>query len=493
MIPATGDDRGLGGMLMNDVEQKAISFIHRERLIRFDRAVGDKSRSNILLVAVSGGPDSVCLLHLLHRISDVLGVSLHAVHLNHMLRGNSADEDEQYVKALCAGMGVPLTIERADVGSYREKRGLSIEEAARKLRYDFFVRSAVDYGTDNIALGHTRDDQVETLMMHLVRGSGVAGMRGMRPLTAWRSPDGITLNVIRPLLEITRGETQLYCRECGLQPRVDLSNFSPDHMRNRFRHELLPLMRKYNKNIDEALARAARSAALDIDFIERQVDDAWSRVVTVQPNGLLIDKALYSQYHPSLRMHLLRRAAGYIHGDLIDIHAVHVEKMDESMSKPAGKRLSLPGGMMFHIGYESCLLSRSEKVDCLFPALDGEYALSIDGETHLPGWRVRTTVLREVVLPSDGFTAYLDLDRCGTELTVRRRRPGDRFQPLGMDVQKKLQDFMVDARTPRSWRDCIPLVCSPEGIIWVVGWRIAEWAKVTDDTRSVLCVEFELV
>jgi len=479
--------------LVNEVEQKVISFIQRERLIGSDRADGGKSRSNIVLVGVSGGPDSVCLLHLLCRLRRTLGISSYAVHLNHMLRGASSDEDERYVAELCTEIGVPLIAERADVESYRRERRLSLEEAARQLRYSLFVRAASDVGTDTVALGHTRDDQAETLMMHLVRGSGVAGMRGMRPLTAWRSPDGITLNIVRPLLEITRRETELYCRECGLQPRIDLSNLSLDHMRNCFRHELLPLMRKYNKNIDDALSRAARSAAADIDFIETQVDEAWNRVVTVQPNGLLIDKILYSKYHPSLRMHLLRRAAGYIRGDLIDIHAVHIEKMDEAMSKPAGKRLSLPGGMMFHIGYESCLMSRTEKVACPFPALDDECALPIGGESHLPGWRVRTTVVREVILPSDGFTAYLDLDRCGTELTVRKRRPGDRFQPLGMEGWKKLQDFMVNARIPHLWRGRVPLVCSPEGIVWVVGWRIAEWVKVTDDTRRVLRVEFGLV
>ncbi|TET39499.1 MAG: tRNA lysidine(34) synthetase TilS [Dehalococcoidia bacterium] len=472
---------------MEDLRRRILKSIQREALIE-----GEET----LLVGVSGGPDSVCLLHILCQLKETLGVVLHVVHLNHMLRGAASHADARYVSQLAQRLGLAATVEERDVLAYQKEHRLSLEEAARVVRYDFFAEVATSLGARRIALGHTADDQVETILMHLVRGSGLAGLRGMQAITLWRScQSGASVLVVRPLLEVTREETEEYCRAYDLEPRTDFSNYALDHTRNRFRYELVPLLQSYNPNIGAALMRTARAAADDLSFLEEQLSLVWDRVVREQPNGLLLDTKAVDSLHPALRRHLLRRVLQGLLGDLADIESIHIEKMMEALSKPAGKRLFLPKGLVFYIGYNTCVVTKGAFDTCPFPPLEGENRINLPGETILPGWRVKATITPH--LPQDarggGFSTYLDLDEAGTNLLVRGRRAGDRFQPLGMEQPKKLQDFMVDAKIPRAWRDRVPLVCSPEGILWVVGWRIAEQVRVRDNTKQVLLLEFERI
>ena len=461
----------------------------RQRVLQFIREQGLIEGEEVLLVGVSGGPDSVCLLHILSQLKETLGVTLHVAHLDHMLRGADSAADSRYVSDLAQRLGTPATVERRDVGAYQQERRLSLEEAARKVRYDFYCEVAEVTGAKRIALGHTKDDQVETILMHLVRGTGLAGLRGMQPITTRQGREGALL-LVRPLLEVTRAETEEYCRAHELEPRKDFSNYSPAFLRNRFRYELIPLLESYNRNISGALLRTARTAADDLSFLEEHVSVAWSQVVTEQPNGLLLNSEALLSLHPSLQRHLLRRVLGQILGELTDIQLIHIEKMMDALSKPAGRRLSLPRGLVFHVGYHTCLVAKGDQDTCPFTPLEGEHRLNVPGDTVLPGWNVRANITTPGQ-GAEGFTACLDLDDSGTDLVVRGRKAGDRFQPLGMAELKKLQDFMVDAKIPRAWRDRVPLVCSPEGIVWVVGWRIADRVKVKDSTKQVLYLEFK--
>ncbi len=471
---------------MEDLKQRVFRFIKKEGLI--PGKAGEKGRK--MLVGVSGGPDSVCLLHILDKLSESLGMSLHVAHLNHMLRGVDSDADARYVAEFSGTLGIPVTVEKRDVEVYRKEHRISLEEAAREVRYDFFSQVADSVGAVGIALGHTQDDQVETILMHLVRGTGLAGLRGMETITSLHPPGGGVLVVVRPLLEVARRETEEYCRAYNLSPRSDFSNYSLDYTRNRFRYELIPLLQSYNKNIGATLMRTARAAADELSYLEEGVSLVWERVVREQPNGLLLDSAALLSLPPALQRHLLRRVLGEVLSDLTDIQSIHIEKMMEALSKPAGKRISLPRGLVFHVVYNTCLVTKGAIDTCPFPLLEGEYRLNVPGDTALPGWRVRASVTQPGG-KAEGFGACLDLDEAGSDLVVRGRKAGDRFQPLGMGEPKKLQDFMVDAKIPRSWRERVPLVCSPEGIIWVVGWRIAERVRVTDSTKQVLRLEFE--
>jgi len=428
-----------------------------KRVLRFIREHGMVRAPEPLVVGISGGPDSVCLLHVLHGLSQTLKIKLHVAHLNHLLRGIESDADADYVSSLARELRIPATIERHDVKAYQ------------------------------------KNHQVETILMHLIRGSGLAGLRGMPPLGTWHLPGGIELRIARPLLEVSRAETEAYCAEHGLAPRSDSSNLMPDQLRNRVRSQLIPLLREYNPDIKEALLRTACAAAADMDYIEGEVAGLWGTVARQHAEEIVIDKDRFSHLHPALKRHLTRSAFQRLLGDLQDIESVHIESLLEGMAKPAGKRLSLPRGLTFQGDYSHGLITSKEAIACPLPPLVGEHRLNIPGETVFCGWKVTANILNQRPPESreNELKSCLDLNRTGKELTVRGRRRGERFQPLGMESPKKLQDFMVDARIPHAWRDNVPLVCSPQHILWVVGWRTDHRARVTPQTKRVLCLEFE--
>jgi tRNA(Ile)-lysidine synthase len=465
------------------LDGRVIDFIREQSLI----SAGDK-----LVVAVSGGADSVCLLHVLARHRDDLDVELHAAHLNHQLRGAESDSDARYVTVLASKLGLPATVERRDVAAHRDRKGGSLEEAAREVRYRFLANAARRVGTSKVVTGHTCDDHIETILLHLLRGSGTAGLRGLQSRSALPHGDkSDRLEVVRPLLEITRQETLSYCRRHRLAPRSDSSNESLSFLRNRIRLELLPVLRSYNSGIDKVLLRLADIAADDISFIEEQVSLLWADLVQKDGDALYLDVNKMRALPRAVQRQVFRKAVKLLRGDLKDIEADHIEAMIESLSKPAGKRFCLPDGLTLSTEYGRLVITPTRASVCPLPPLQGTTSINIPGETDLSGWRVRADIVRQAVDNDNGLTASFDLDRVGQKLVVRPRRPGDRFQPLGMNQTKKLQDFMVDAKIPRTWRDRVPLVTSARQILWVVGWRMDDRVKVTDMTKNILSLKFE--
>jgi len=470
---------------ISEPAQRVLDYILANKLV---------SRGEKLLVAVSGGPDSVCLLYILMELHEQLGVDIHVAHLDHRLRGADSAADAAYVARLARRLGLPATVESADVEAYRKERRLSLEEAAREVRYSFLARVAESVGAAGVAVGHTADDHIETVLMHLLRGSGTRGLRGLLPVSRWRS-GGLDLTVIRPLLDMTRVETTAYCRARRLKPRLDSSNLSVEPFRNRVRRLLIPELRKYNPRVGEALRRTAAIAADDLDFIDQAVDRLWPGIVVERDGAVIIDKTALVALPPALKRYLLRRAVESALGSLKDIEAGHVEDLIGALEKPAGRVIGLPFGLTFTIEHDRYVLARDPASLCPFPPLESETALEIPGLTRLPGWTIEVAVLSPsrvdvAAMKDTALSAYLDFARVGSRLFVRAPRPADRFQPLGMAGLKKLNRFMIDARVPRSWRRFIPIVASPEQIIWVVGYRIDERVKVTGSTLKVLHLEF---
>ncbi len=465
-----------------------------QRVLRFIRENSLVSANQTWVVAVSGGPDSVCLLHMLMKLKPELGIELHVAHLDHQLRGADSEADARYVGNLAQELGFAVTIGRRDVKAYEVGHHTSLEEAAREVRYDFLAEVVAQVGAVGVVLGHTLDDHVETILLHLIRGSGTRGLRGLQPDSPWPSPNN-KLKLIRPLLWLTRDETAEYCRVHGIEPRIDATNQSLLPLRNRIRHELIPLLRSYNPGVTEALRRMACTAADDLAFLDNEARRVWAKVVRSQGDVVILDRAGFLILPPALQRHLLRMAIEELLGNLQDIETRHIEEIILALEKPAGKRLILPGGLVFTIEYERYVLGRDDKVLCPFPQLAGEVCLAVPGETRLPGWRIMATVIDRASMRDEGgvLIACLDLDKIGRELKVRPRRTGDRFQPLGLSETKKLGEFMIDARIPRTWRERVPIVCSPQQVLWVVGWRIDERVKVTDGTHRILRLEFERV
>lgn len=446
-----------------------------------------------LLVAVSGGADSVCLLHVLASLRQKFGIKLHVAHLDHQLRGKEAEADAEYVAQLADHLGLEATIEKRDVAAYKAEKRLSLEEAAREVRYGFLAETAAQTGAGAVVTGHTADDHVETILMHIIRGSGTKGLRGLEPSVSWTLPAG-KLTVVRPLLKVSRRETVGYCRHHRLEPRIDATNLELAPLRNRIRLELLPLLRGYNSRLDDAVTRLAELATEDQAFIEAETKRLWPDVAEKQGNTCALNKEKISNLPLALKRKILRLAVESILGNLKDIEARHIEQMVKALGKPAGRRIILPCGLIFTVEYDRFLLSTEEGALSPLPVLEGEYNLNVPCKTDISGWHVTAEIIspKETVVSDDKYTAMLDYDLTGGKLTVRSRRRGDRFQPLGLASPKRLAVFMIDARIPHAWRDNIPLVCSAEGqILWLAGWRIDERFKVTDNTKRVLCLKFE--
>ncbi len=464
------------------LEQRVFDFIQQNHLL---------SANEKLLVAVSGGPDSVCLLHILVKLQKELKVHLHLAHLNHQLRGAESEADAEYVYDLARKWNIPATIERRDVKGYQKEQRLSLEEAAREVRYSFLTEVAGSIGIERVAVGHTRDDHIETILMHLIRGAGTRGLRGLQSYTEWKSKTG-SLIIIRPLLEVSHQEIEGYCRQHRLAPRLDASNLSLSPLRNRIRHQLLPLLESYNPRIAEALLRTASIASDDIDFLDKETSRLWDRIAQKEGESVTLDKKRFDRLPPTLKRYLLRASAERLMGSAKDIEMRHIEEMMSALAKPAGKRLSLPGGLIFSTGYDQYQLATDIASLSPFPKLEGEVQLNIPGQTLLPGWRIEAAIIdREGMVEKNDFTAYLDLGKTGNKLIVRPRRRGDRFQPLGLPQLKKIGEFMIDAKIPRTWRGKIPIVCSPQQILWVVGWRLDDRVKVSEKTKKVLRLEFK--
>ena len=453
-----------------------------------------------LVVAVSGGPDSLALVHALHSLRHDLRLRLHAAHLDHGLRPEASAEDAEFVRETMGTLQVPLTLHKLDVSAFSRRRGLSLEDAARRLRYDFLSRVASDERADAVAVAHTLDDQAETVLMHILRGSGLNGLRGMQ-IDSTRLVSGRTLRLFRPLLYVSKSQTMSYCANNGLEPRSDESNLSPKFTRNRIRLDLMPGLEEFNPSVKLALARLAHSVALDIDFIERELDDVAEDILSEDPQiGVSLDRKLFSQLHPSLQRQLLRRAVRSAGVGLQDIEMSHLEEMARLMAGMSGKRTNLPGDQTFVVDYDLARILPTDFDDNPFSRMSLIPArVAFPGNTTGDGWTVNVQFLhgasrREFRMstepPGFRFSERFDANRLGRDLHMRMRKPGDRFQPLGMDRDKSIKEFMIDAHVPQRWRDRTPLVESGGRIAWVVGWCIADWARVRDNTQRVLEITF---
>ena len=436
-----------------------------------------------LLAAVSGGPDSLAMLHALHCIVDSHGLTLHVAHVDHGLRPLSG-QDAGFVRERAGALGLPCTV--APVTVPRRRDGSFPEAAAREARYRALARLAEAQGAAAIVTGHTLDDQAETLLLHAVRGSGLAGLRAMAVLGP--SPvAGAAARLFRPLLGVRRAETLAYCRQLGLSPLEDETNSDARIPRNLLRLEVMPLLERLNPRAAEALARLAAMAGGAQDFLDAALDAEWPSLAAAG-GAVALDRERLRALHPALRALAVRRACAEAGGSAT-LDAAHVEAVLRLAGGPAGREAALPGGLCVEARHDALVFHAPGAPAP--PSLHGEHPLPVPGAATAGGWRIRTHLVpMPSSLEASTLTALLDADALGGALWVRARRPGDRFQPLGMaQGSRTLQDYLVDAHVPRRERGALPLLVSPGGIVWVVGHAPAHWARVTPDTRRVLRVD----
>ena len=332
-------------------------MVHEGLVDRIEAQVVDAARrcglapGDLVIVAVSGGPDSLALLHALARTRRETSLRLYAAHLDHGLRGRESEADAAFVSKTCRDLGVELTAETVDTGAFRRTHRLSLEDAARRLRYRFLARTAAGLGARAVAVGHTLDDQAETVLMNIIRGAGLTGLRGMSESTV-RRIEGSDVHVVRPFLaDVSRSDTEAYCEALGLEPRHDSSNSSKLMLRNRIRHELMPSLARINPQARDAILRLSTSARRDLEYVERAVDPAWAAVVEARSGCIVVDRAAFAGLDASVGAHLLRRVVGMASDGLSDLGLKHVDEMLDLLDGRAGRSIDLPGGLVFSAGY----------------------------------------------------------------------------------------------------------------------------------------------
>ena len=444
-----------------------------------------------IVAACSGGPDSLALVHVLADLSSDAGFQLFVAHVNHGLRGQDSDQDADVVRDFCAELSLPFFCGHIDVRGEIRRCGGSLEEVARELRYEKLRRIAADVGGAWIATGHHRDDQAETLLLNLLRGSGSRGLGAMRPRRG---------DVIRPLLCLNRAEILQYCEEARLLPRHDASNDAPDFCRNRLRHDLIPrLQREFNPSLTDVLCRTADILADEQQFVSDYVEQNVAVWSARTDRGYRLDGLTFSGLAIALQRELLRNLLEKIRGDTQRIGFAHVEQIRTLFLQEHGsRRLDLPGYCQARKSYRELFLetiaargaaSTEQAVDH-----DGTQPLDCPGETAFPEWGI---VLRctlhtgnwpETVKLGPTQAAF-DRESVRGTLLVRGRRPGDLFRPLGAPGARKLKKIMIDQKIPLEQRDSVPILCDAEGILWVVGRQRSERGRLSANTREYIMVE----
>ncbi len=453
-------------------------FLHKH-IINTILTETEVRKGDRIVVAASGGPDSTALLRLLHECDAELGLRLCVAHFHHGLRGESADEDARFTRDLAGELGCPFIFERGDVKALHRDARLSVQEAARELRYDFLERARRETGSSAIALGHTRDDQVEEIIMRLARGVGPEGLAGM--------PASRDSTIIRPLLGISKGELVDYLKNGGHGYREDPSNRDIKYLRNRVRLNVLPNLRELNPRFDESVSRLSRLARNDNDYFEREIFKRWPGLSVYEHDGLsLFDRFLVAREHPALVSRLTRLAVAKVTGSTRALTQFHVASvLDALYDLGRSAHFDLPRGAEVEISHGEFLIHGP---DALRPwpeieaARPGAYELvGLVGEIDLT--RVDKTPKKLNVGP---WRCFIDANSISWPLTLRVFRPGDRMVPLGLSRHKKLKDIFIDRKIPRWRRRLAPILESGGVILWAGGVGPSDRARVKNhDAEAV--------
>lgn len=438
-----------------------------------------------VVVGVSGGADSLALLHILSQMQNSIPITLYVAHVNHGLRDGAAREDADFVEAIAKEWDFEFFLKEAQVSKLSKKWGISEEQAGRRVRYEFFeeVRRLVD--GDKIALAHHRDDQAETILHNIIRGTGLAGLSGMKPVR-----DEF---IIRPLLEVSRQEIEDYCHVNDLKYRTDHTNDEIIYTRNRIRHKIIPMIEEeFNPNFVNGLVRMGDMLRDDDEFLLDYSKKVFHKIGKYKENEVRISLSDFNDYHRSIRGRILRYGLELIKKDLVGIHNAHIDGiMDLALNSDVGSTLDLPDDIKIRRDYSYLVLSIGQDIisDDVDSAFDFEYQLKVPGKISISKLKIELSV-DEVgkvdVLNNGSRCIYIDEDAVHDGLYVRNRRNGDRFRPLGMTGTQKLKDFFIDNKIPRHLRDSIPLVVDKDDIVWIAGYRMSEDYKVTSKTKRLL-------
>ena len=426
----------------------------------------------MIVAGVSGGSDSMALLFALLDLREFYpGTEVVVSHVNHGLRGGESDEDAEFVREAAERLGFSFECVRADTEGFRKKHGLSLEDAARELRYRFFNEILAKHSAQRIATAHTLNDQAETVIMRFIRGSGSQGLAGIRPLSG---------NIIRPLINVTKLEAREYLQSKSVSWREDSTNSSDEFLRNRVRNELIPLLESYNPAVEQVLSRVAAVCAAEADFISAEADKRFRKIARVIAEGVFGDTEKLLGEPQAIRLSVMRKSILAVKGDLNSVSAKHLFSIDEVLrSGESSAEVNLPGGVVFHMGHGVFFFAREENF-LEFPTTEirshGTHRVSRD-------LAVTVELTDDASLWAEEEVGYFAPEKISFPLKLRSFSDGDRFIPLGMKGTRKLKDFFIDCKIPRFLRKKVPVFETRDGIIWTGGLRIDDRFKA-DKTKG---------
>lgn len=455
---------------------KVLSTINKHNLIQ----KGDK-----IVLGLSGGPDSVCLLHVLNRLKKDFNIEIYAAHLNHQIRGIEAQKDALYVSKLCEDMGIVFFVKSINVPKYCENEGLSLEEGARKLRYEMFYEIKDKIKANKIAIGHNLNDQAETVMMRIMRGTGLKGLKGI---------DYIRDNcIIRPILDVERRDIEEYCKAYNLNPRIDKTNLENIYTRNKIRLDLLPYMKdNFNSNVIESIVRMSNSLKSDNDYIEKEAEAKFREVSNIKEKSFVeINLEDFICLHDAIKVRVLRNSIKHILGDTNFVDQRHIEDiMSLESDLKVNKMITLPRNIFVYRKKDSIILTNEEIVT---EEIEFYYNIPSNGFIKIKELKqiIETQVMsidRYKSMKLDNSSKGFDFNKVKGGIVIRSRRQGDKIK-LAVG-SKKVKDLFIDLKIPREERCKIPIITDSEGIICVGDYKISENYKIDESTKEVLKINF---
>lgn len=461
-------------MIINSVRQT----IKRENLIE---------KNDKILIALSGGPDSICLLDIMIKLKDEYNLTLYAAHLNHRIRGIDAQEDSLFCQKICKKNNVTFFVKNIDIPELAVQQSRGVEEVARDVRYDMFFDIKNKLGINKIAVAHNLDDQAETMLMKMFRGSGIQGLRGID----YKRKDGI----IRPLLDIYKSQINEYCDVNNLNPRIDKTNFESDYSRNKVRLDLIPYIENnYCENIKQILSRTANVIRDDYNYIEEVSKEHYELLVKNKSDDeIILDLPLLKNTDTAIQKRVIRLAILDIMGNLNNVENVHIVDSLSLLEKSDGKIINLPKNLKAYIKNEDYVITTKNQEN---EEITYEYKIEINGKTVVNeiGLTVTTSVLPakdSLALPVSKYIKVFDYDKIVGSLYVRSRKIGDKLSPIGLTGTKKIKDILINKKIPADTKYMFPIISDDEQILWLLGYRISENYKIDDSTQRVIRIQLE--
>ena len=450
------------------------------------RKTGLIEKGDCILVGLSGGPDSVCLLHVLVSLADQFGLTLFAAHLNHNLRGLDANEDAAFAMRFAKSMDIHCLVKSEQVEDVARNEKLSLEEAGRKCRYRFLDEVAAKIDANKIAVAHHLNDQAETVLLHLIRGAGLSGLAGMK-----RQRE----RLIRPLLGVSRKDIMAYCARHELPYCLDSTNDEPVVRRNRIRLEIIPMLESINPQLVESLGRTAALIREDEMTLNDMADEWVRRHGFKEPDAYRMDKTHLLEQPEALVSRIIRLAYREVSLEHHTLQWVHVNQMQKALDRQGRERwFQLPGGVRALFTRDEVIFYSKPQKTASTPSMP-EVVLKNPGITWLPQrrGRIRCCPVKKghpLRTEHQPWSQLIAADHLSSDLTVRTRLPGDRWQPLGLQGTKSLRKTFIDWKLSQEVRDQCLLVCHEDQILWVVGQQVSETVRITENTQKKLLLEY---